>query len=67
MKHTPSARHRERGFFSGKLGFFLIVFAIVFVVKREMPSTPQVMGQSVSTLQVELGQPVHKEQIPRPR
>ena len=66
MKHHVSAIYRQRGFISGKFSFLCILLAIGFVVKREWPTTPKVMGQSSTSLQAELGQPVHKEQIPRP-
>lgn len=66
MKHYTSAKYRQRGFISGKFSFLCIALAIGFVVKRELPSTPNVMGQSKTALMAELGQPVHKEQIPRP-
>lgn len=66
MKHHSSARRHQRGFISGKFAFICIVLSIGFVVKRELPTSPQVIGQSTASLQVELGQPVHKEQIARP-
>jgi len=65
MKPIHSRKASQGGFISGKLSFLLIFVALGFMVMNEMPGT-KVMGKSAADLQVEMGQPVAKEQIPRP-
>ena len=66
MKHTRTAVSRQRGSTTGKLLFFVAIFGIGYMWKNRS-STAQVMGESATSLVAEYGQPVAKEQIPRPR
>jgi len=65
MKHTRTSKSRQWGGTTGKLLFFLAIFAIGYMWKAG--SSTNVMGESASSLIAEYGQPVAKEQIPRPR
>ena len=66
MKHTNTSTSRQRGSTTGNLLFFVAIFAIGYMWKAGSSSN-QIMGESASSLVAEYGQPVSKEQIPRPR
>lgn len=66
MKLHHSAASHQHGFISGKFAFLCAAVAVWFMFNNAS-TTPKVMGKSQTALQTELGQPVHKEKIPRPR
>ena len=65
MKLIPSTWNRQRGFVSGKLMLILVVAAVFVMVKTN--SSPSLSGESATTLAAEMGEPIKKEKIPRPR
>tara|TARA_R110002096_G_scaffold15470_4_gene53841 strand:- start:1043 stop:1255 length:213 start_codon:yes stop_codon:yes gene_type:complete len=69
MKQTPSASARQ---FGGATFNFLLLVAIAAIGYSFVKKTPggaaqaQLQGQTLAELQATLGQPVAKEQMPKP-
>lgn len=67
MKHFYRSKSLQRGFLSGKVMLLIVAVAIGIMVKNNTSFSPSVSGKSVAALEAEMGQPVAKERIPRPR
>jgi hypothetical protein len=63
MKHV--SRSCQRGSATGKLLFLVACVAAGFAVKNQLSS--DIDGQTQASLQAQMGEPISKEQIPRPR
>ncbi|MEM6917271.1 MAG: hypothetical protein AAF491_11965 [Verrucomicrobiota bacterium] len=67
MKLVSPTKNRQRGFVSGKIMFLLVIAAVVAMAKMHTDPGVSVSGTNSASLQAELGEPIKKEQIPRPR
>ena len=64
MKHT--SRSRERVSSSGKFIVFIACVVVGLIVKNELTSSA-IDGETQASLQAQMGEPITKAQIPRPR
>ncbi|MCG8601870.1 MAG: hypothetical protein MI807_17140 [Verrucomicrobiales bacterium] len=65
MKHNRR-RSAQRGSASSKMILFLCGLAVFWMVKGST-TTGKLMGSTTASVVAELGQPVTKQQMPRPR